>query len=350
MTGPAKDHPADLDVLRSSFDAQLASLQQASTTFRRLLPHPDSAALLGHPGEDGRWTESLLAEFLRANLPSTLEVSTGFVVDTRNAKRSYQVDILIHDPTLFPPLFRYGDAVIVAPDGVLAAISVKFTLRPSLVEHEISELARIGRLCDARGREGPYLALIGYVAPFRDVTAKDKRSSTELYRAYARSIGRAYRKAYTDPVFARPGISANELVSSVLTVDGFLLKARAFTKQAAHSPGAPRRKVDLMWTGTGQDRYQLAAEMLVGVTRRLHKRRGFQSSILPQVPSAGMSALGSVPIVCEDRDFPFGSSAALGKYERKHLPALRARFARSLRGAIGAAQPGSDRLPVRKRG
>lgn len=130
----------------------------------------------GHNAEDGRYVETLIREYLKKYLPKELEVLTGFIlrpavktdVDNRNRRteedtNSSQLDIIIYDSGKYPVFQRFGDSVIVPPEGVIGIISVKKKLRTEHIESEIEALKLASKLCQcsSRGRSlrGPFLAI-----------------------------------------------------------------------------------------------------------------------------------------------------------------------------------------------
>lgn len=121
------------EYLSSEAKALLAVYRQ----FQTLLPDPTQDAA-SHKGEDGRYIESLIKEYLKKHLPKDLEVVTGFILrpavktGTQNRNRasetdthSTQLDIIVYDSSHYPIFQRFGDNVIVPPEGVIAIISVK---------------------------------------------------------------------------------------------------------------------------------------------------------------------------------------------------------------------------------
>lgn len=78
-----------------------------------------------HWGEDGRYKEILLANYLKSVLPSNVSVGTGFVKSKENLSK--QIDIIIYRNDL-PTLFSEGDFVIVVPESVYGIIEVKSKL------------------------------------------------------------------------------------------------------------------------------------------------------------------------------------------------------------------------------
>ena len=77
---------------------------------------------------DGEWKESVLRNFLRRSLSSTVQVGKGFVLS--KSEPSKQIDLLIYDSSK-PVLFRDGDVVFVTPDAVRGIVEVKTRLNNS---------------------------------------------------------------------------------------------------------------------------------------------------------------------------------------------------------------------------
>lgn len=81
-----------------------------------------------HWGEEGRYKEAVLKNYLRRVLPNNLSVGTGFV---RNGdKITNQIDIIIYDNT-YPLLFVEGDFIITTSYNVVGIIEVKSNIVPS---------------------------------------------------------------------------------------------------------------------------------------------------------------------------------------------------------------------------
>lgn len=127
--------------------------------FQVLLPAENRAGAL-HVGEDGRYVEHLLKEYLKRYLPRDLEILTGFILrpavncGSRGKARkrdeheaSGQLDIIIYDTAHYPVYQRFGDSAIVPPEGVIAIISVKKHLKLADVNHELEMLGHATSLC-----------------------------------------------------------------------------------------------------------------------------------------------------------------------------------------------------------
>ncbi|MEA2560092.1 MAG: hypothetical protein QOH06_1596 [Acidobacteriota bacterium] len=164
--------------VRQYLGQEVRSLLEAYRQFETLLPSGFSKGA-AHRGEDGRYIESLVRTYLRRLLPSSLEVASGFIlrpaVKTGNNGRerkgdvdthSTQLDVLIYDSAHYPVFQRFGDNIIVPPEGVVAIISIKKNLRDKDVVLECQALRQASKLCrllDASDRpmRGPFLALLG---------------------------------------------------------------------------------------------------------------------------------------------------------------------------------------------
>jgi hypothetical protein len=145
--------------------------------FQTLLPDPKQDAA-SHKGEDGRYIESLIKEYLKRYLPKDLDVLTGFIlrpavktgIDNRRRKRekdihSTQLDIIIYDSAHYPIFQRFGDNVIVPPEGVVGIISVKKKFNDADFENEATALKQASYLCRYTNEKnirirGPYRAMV----------------------------------------------------------------------------------------------------------------------------------------------------------------------------------------------
>jgi hypothetical protein len=100
-----------------------------------------------HWGHDGRHKEVLLAELIRRHCPSSVLVSTGFVISPNNLEiRSAEQDILLIDTSVEAPLFHQGALVVAFAHTVLAAVSVKTTMSPVSMKETIDGLQTVRRV------------------------------------------------------------------------------------------------------------------------------------------------------------------------------------------------------------
>ncbi|MGL5256127.1 MAG: DUF6602 domain-containing protein [Proteocatella sp.] len=156
---------------------EMKALLDTYLQFQTLIPSSITQGA-AHTGEDGRYVEMLIKEYLKRYLPRNIEVLTGFIlrpavktgVDSRTRKKekdshSTQLDILIYDSSMYPVFQRFGDSVIVPPEGVLGIISVKKTLHEVDIKNELIALKNAAKLCRCIDNQnqplrGPYLALV----------------------------------------------------------------------------------------------------------------------------------------------------------------------------------------------
>lgn len=167
----------DGECIREYWSNEIRALLDTYKQFQVLIPAKDKNGA-DHNGEDGRYVEILLREYLKRYLPKDLEVLTGFVLrpavktGLKNKYRrgqedvhSTQLDIIVYNSAKYPIYHRFGDSVIVPPEGVIGIISVKKHLHDTDILHELSALKKVSKLCrcenDKKNKiRGPFLALV----------------------------------------------------------------------------------------------------------------------------------------------------------------------------------------------
>lgn len=119
------------------FNSLASELTAQSSRVRQLIGD-------AHWGHDGRHKETLLKDMIRRHSPAQTVVSSGFVISPNNVEiRSSEQDILVVDISTEAPLFQQGDLVIVFPHSVIAAISVKSTMKESTLKSVIDGLRTV---------------------------------------------------------------------------------------------------------------------------------------------------------------------------------------------------------------
>lgn len=220
------------DYWKAEVDAMIRTYEQ----FERLIPANGRDGSY-HAGEDGRFVEDLIRVYLRRFLPTGIEVLTGFILrpavktgkDGRERKNekdrhSSQLDILVVDTANYPVFQRFGDSVIVPPEGVLAIISVKKHLRDSDVEAECEKLLEAANLCRTLRAEanpgqmrGPFLGLVSFRSKIDKVqTPSMQWVFDKMTAAYA----------------ARSGTIFDELIGFVGALDSWSIFKRRPTNDA----------------------------------------------------------------------------------------------------------------------
>lgn len=98
--------------------------------------------LLGgaHALSSGIFREGLIRSFLSSVLPKAVSVSSGFVYGFEQVPSSKQIDILVWDSARHAAVFETQEFVIVPPESVIAAISVKTTLGRNEIQGALENL------------------------------------------------------------------------------------------------------------------------------------------------------------------------------------------------------------------
>lgn len=117
-----------------------------------------------HWGEDGRYKEVIIMNYLRKILPSSVSVGTGFVKNNSNELTS-QIDIIVYKESS-PKLFSEGDFVILMPESVVCIIEVKSTSTHSILSRTDDGLSVIQK-AEENGR------IIGNTDIFNGIFAYD---------------------------------------------------------------------------------------------------------------------------------------------------------------------------------
>lgn len=174
--------------IQNHWSSEVEALVKTYQQFENLIP-AEKGTGAQHRGEDGRYVEDLLREYLIRYLPSGLEVLTGFILrpavktgesgkerKTEQDKHSTQLDIIIFDSANYPVFQRFGNSVIVPPEGVIGIISVKKHLNDGDIQKECEALFNAATLCETLKSNdptdkvrGPYIALISVKANIEKV-------------------------------------------------------------------------------------------------------------------------------------------------------------------------------------
>lgn len=109
-----------------------------------------------HWGEEGRYKEVILSDYLRKHLPDNVSVGTGFIINETII--SSQIDIIVYNNSI-PLLFQQGDFVIVPSESVLGVIEVKTKLNPQRLLDVIKKSSEINILF---GDRKPFNGIFSY--------------------------------------------------------------------------------------------------------------------------------------------------------------------------------------------
>jgi len=179
----------------------------ASTHVRQFEARRDHVKdLLGpaHNYESGVFREGLLREFLREILPKSLEVSTGFIYGFDEIPTSGQLDVIIWDSSHHAPVYRTTEFVIVPPEAVVSAISVKSDLdQRKTVQEAVANLLSVAPLDLAFRHRSDEFSL----PPITKFLFALRRSAQDA--SVSQWIAEVYRDALArDATLARPLVEA----------------------------------------------------------------------------------------------------------------------------------------------
>lgn len=88
----------------------------------------NAVARLNHQGVKGTILEILVGQLFEPLLPSDIGVGTGLIIDSYSGEQSGQIDIILYDKSILPPILIDQRTGIFPIESVLYAIEVKTTL------------------------------------------------------------------------------------------------------------------------------------------------------------------------------------------------------------------------------
>jgi uncharacterized protein DUF6602 len=213
--------------VRDFFAAEAEALMKSFRHIGTLIPASGQSGA-AHPGEEGRYVESLIRSFLNKHLPQDVRAFSGFILrpatktHLNNRERvedddehSTQLDIVIYDLSRFPIYERFEEFVIVPPEGIVAIVSIKKNLYESHVQGEMEALSNAVRMCRHKNAQGHWV----------------RGPSTTLLTFSSRIDSRTIDKI-ADGIFKKilkdgEGLQFDRLIGQVIVLDSFtLFKAR----------------------------------------------------------------------------------------------------------------------------
>lgn len=168
--------------IRDFFNFEADAMDNRSRIIEALLPassHKGSS----HAGEEGRYLEAILRDFLNRHLPKELKAMTGFILlpatktgeyntlraASINDQHSKQLDIIVYDIANYPIYEMYEEFCIVPPEGVVGIVSVKKNLSATDVKKEIDSLYYAINLCKTafcnKAIRPPYTGIFAFATP-----------------------------------------------------------------------------------------------------------------------------------------------------------------------------------------
>ena len=107
---------------------------------------------LSHPGEFGTYREGIVRDFLQSFLPQRLAIDTGFVVNALG-EVSGQIDLVIYDPSLTPPLESKNRQRFFPIETVIAAGEVKSDVNSDQFTDALIRLSKVKEMRSALSDE-----------------------------------------------------------------------------------------------------------------------------------------------------------------------------------------------------
>jgi hypothetical protein len=151
-----------------------------------------AASSLTHQGVKGTVLEILVRELFRPLLPSDIGVGTGQILECASGRLSPQVDVILYDKSILPPIL-FDEANGVFPiEAVLYAIEVKTTLTRRDIQTAHENAKRLhsfsymqGRSLDGKSPLPPLQRARNVIFALRsDLTQNDKHEAERYKEIY----------------------------------------------------------------------------------------------------------------------------------------------------------------------
>lgn len=228
--------------VRDLFNAEAKQLLSVFQNIERLIPHSTNSGS-AHSGEEGRFIEYLIRDFLNKHLPNQLEAFTGFIhrpaTKTGNHNRtrrrkevdkhSAQIDIIVFDKANYPIFERFQEFVIVPPEGVVGLVSIKKALRTGEIDNELENLFKAVALCNHTNQKGELVR-----GPSTTIVSfRNELSPKSTFEKRVKSVYKKIRKKQVELTF-------DQCVGQILTLDNFCIfkkrpnSEKSFNKKAEY--------------------------------------------------------------------------------------------------------------------
>lgn len=166
-----------------------------------------------HWGEDGRYKEIILMNYLRRVLPDNVAVGTGFVKNQLN-QLTDQIDIIVYKKN-DPKLFSEGDFVILMPESVLGIIEVKSKLTSQILCGRIKKGRKILSTIDKCHNNGQIIGrpeiFNGIFSYEKEMSFEDRVHSDKLVEQLREKSGYINHICFDHNIFMRFWVDGNPL-------------------------------------------------------------------------------------------------------------------------------------------
>nr|WP_315426181.1 DUF6602 domain-containing protein [uncultured Albidiferax sp.] len=154
---------------KNQYQALLRSKIKAAITQAK------AASVFSHNGVKGKVLEILIGELFKPLLPADIGVGTGQIIDCYSSPMSPEIDIILYDKSILPPVLLDDRIGIFPIESVLYTIEVKTTLNAS----ELS----------SAHKSAEKLSKLGYLPGLKDEFGKQKNHSIEKARSVLFALG-----------------------------------------------------------------------------------------------------------------------------------------------------------------
>ena len=114
-----------------------------------------------HAASLGVLREKMVGNFVRHETPERFRVETGLVRNHAMNRTSRQCDLLVHEPGLAAPLYRWEDFVIVHHSAARAVVEIKSEMEKSDFEHLLDVHASVMEI-ELLGGGAAFIPTFGY--------------------------------------------------------------------------------------------------------------------------------------------------------------------------------------------
>ncbi len=115
------------------------------TNIRNVLDDSNWAENFNHQGLKGRSREIFLTNLIKPMLSPNIEISSGTIIDSHEGQ-SRQIDIIIYDRSILPPILLNSEEGIIPIEAVLSTIEVKSSLNKTELNASVNNARSIKRL------------------------------------------------------------------------------------------------------------------------------------------------------------------------------------------------------------
>ncbi|NOR54573.1 MAG: hypothetical protein GQ531_00025 [Sulfurovum sp.] len=220
---------------------------------KSVITEAKTASTLTHQGVKGTVLEILISKLFRPLLPSDVGVGTGQIIEQESGKLSTQMDIILYDKSIVPPILFDESTGIFPIESVLYTIEVKTTLNAtelSIAHESAKKLAEFKYLYGLKDENGKLLE--HYIERVRsvvfalntDLSGKSLTEAERYEKIYAKKNDYPHIRAicvaekeycYDDSEFWVT-FTNNDMYDEILSFIGGVTNTYKTVSKSRHSP------------------------------------------------------------------------------------------------------------------